>query len=70
MKHLKVEHAEQTLLQMGNKACIIHCLLDPHQSNFKHKNKTSHCTSDKNYEDDSRTKYENVESNGNSDEKG
>lgn len=60
--------AEQGLLQIGNKGNIIHCLLNPHPSDFN--SKTSHCNSDENDEYNGRNEFNNVNTSDNNDENG
>ena len=69
-KQLKVKLAERGLLQMGNKVNLIHRLLDPHPSDFKNNNKTINCNGVENDEDDSRIRFDHVDTDGNSDENG
>ena len=55
---------------MGNKVYLIHCLLNPHLPDFKNNNKTINCNSVENDEDDSRIRFDHVDTDGNSDENG
>mgnify|MGYP006156558481 CR=1 FL=1 len=66
----EVKLPERGLPQMGNQVNLIHCLLDPSPPDFKNNNRTINCSSVENDKDEGRIRFDNVDTDGNSDENG